>query len=244
MNATFLFDQQWCMIHYPEQPNGFAIFIIGDQQHFVNEETSFWVQHTGRAKMIEDLTNAGYIVYYSNLHGRNWGNDKSVQLSHMLYHHVIRKEILNNKIHVLAEGMGSLTAIKLIPLMKEHIRSLVLYSPCISLSTHIQQEKNRIFFYKKLLKEIQHAYKITDHEADTFLDSNEGEKLKETTQSLCFIHVIDQKRYEDQKPLMKEIVKSREEHYLPMKTFYILLENRTYITAKIIHFLNENEKEL
>lgn len=45
-----LFDQQWCMLHYPKRPNGFAVLILGDQQHYVHENSSVWIENTGRAK--------------------------------------------------------------------------------------------------------------------------------------------------------------------------------------------------
>ncbi|MGE8205205.1 hydrolase [Heyndrickxia sp. NPDC080065] len=238
MLEKFLFDQQWCRIHYPEKPNGFAIFFIGDQQHYVNENTSFWVDNKGRAKMIDQLSKAGYLVYYSNLYEKNWGNHQSVEHSHNLYHLIMRKEILNKKIHIFAEGMGSLTAAQLIPLLKENIRSVVLFTPCISLDSHIQQEKNRKFYYKKLMKEIKIAFN------NNVPDLGTKRPLEEMKQPLCLIQVIDQNRYKSQKQIIDELFQIRKENNLPVENYYILLENRLYITEKMIRFLRSTEKEL
>lgn len=61
----------------------FAIFIIGDQQHYVNEESSFWIDNIGRKQMIERLTQAGYFVYYSNLF------EKTGEINNLLNIHII-----------------------------------------------------------------------------------------------------------------------------------------------------------
>ncbi|MFB7302917.1 hydrolase [Heyndrickxia sporothermodurans] len=238
MLRTLLFDQQWCMLHYPEQPNGFAIFIIGDQQHYVNEESSFWINNIGRKQMIERLTQAGYFVYYSNLFEKNWGNQQSVEHSYNLYQLIMRKEILNQKIHILAEGMGILTAAQLIPLMEDNIRSIVLFAPCISLEKHIEQEQTRKFYYKKLMKEIKAAFN------EESVHINTEKPIEEMKESLFIIQVIDQNRYKDQLELIHQLLLKRKEKKLPVEIHYILLENRQYITEKIIRFLKENEKVL
>lgn len=238
MFETFLFDQQWCMLHYPEKPNGFAIFIIGDQQHYVNEDTSFWVDNKGRAKMIERLTNAGYLVYYSNLFGKNWGNQQSVEHAFSLYQILMRREILNKKIHIFAEGMGSLTASQLIPIMKENIRSIVLFAPCILLDKHIEQEKSRKFYYSKLKKEIYKSF----HDEEPKIQSTAA--FEEMTQPMFIIQVIDQNLYKDQMEIINDILQKRKESSLGIEIHYILLEHRQYITEKILRFFKENEKVL
>ncbi len=44
-SRNFQFDTEWNIIHYPEQPQGFGILIIGDERHFVDQKTSFWLQN-------------------------------------------------------------------------------------------------------------------------------------------------------------------------------------------------------
>ncbi|MGV3467150.1 MAG: hydrolase [Heyndrickxia sp.] len=243
-NETFQFEQQWCMVHYPERPNGFAIFIIGDEQHYVNEETSFWLENKGKEMMIRAFTNEGYLVFYSNLFGRNWGNDKAVKHAFRLYQYIIRQEILNNKIHVFAEGMGALAAVKLIPYLKENMRSLVLISPCISLQAHINQEQRGKFFYKKLLKEIEIAYK---EQAEGNLEDWKIEyamNLLEMKKGICIFQRIDNNNYKSQTSRLKEIIEERGRRKSPSKFHFVLSEQQINMTYKMISFLREQENEL
>jgi len=243
-NETFQFEQQWCMVHYPERPNGFAIFIIGDMQHYVNENTSFWLENKGKEMMISAFTNEGYLVYYSNLFGRNWGNDTAVKHAFRLYQYIIRQEILNNKIHVLAEGMGALVAVKLIPLLKEHMRSLVLISPCISLQSHINQEQRGKFFYKKLLKEIEIAFKEQDEDCLENWKKDYAMNLLEIKKGLCVFQRIDNNNYKSQTPRLKEIMEERGRNQSQTKFHFVLSEQQKNMTNKLIAFLKEHENEL
>ncbi|WP_160724680.1 hydrolase [Bacillus sp. USDA818B3_A] len=163
-NRNFQMDTQWNIIHYPEKPTGFGILIIGDERHFVDESKCFWTQNEGKLAIINELKDAGYTIFSSNLYGRNWGSEKAVELAQRLYQHVIRSEILNNKIHVLAEGMGALVAVKLLEKMNGCIRSVVLLNPILSLKHQLELEKEHKFFYKKLMKELTFAHQI-DHAA-------------------------------------------------------------------------------
>jgi hypothetical protein len=242
---SFLFNKQWCNMHYPEKPNGFAIFIIGDQQHFVQEETSYWTQNADREAMIHNLTNAGYLVYYSNLYGNHWGNAASVQLARGLYHLIMKKAILNEKIHILAEGMGALTAIKLLPFLQDRLRSIVLLNPCISLRAHIEQEKNRIFFYKKLLKEIQTAYGECgmDLVIDNYYEDS-SRILADMEVPLYILQIIDRNMYTKQKEILEKIYEKRKTEHLPVMCHYLLFENRLGIPRKMAAFFHEYEKQL
>ncbi|WML49577.1 hydrolase [Neobacillus sp. PS3-34] len=157
-NRIFQLDTQWNIIHYPEKPNGFGILIIGDERHFVDESKSFWLQNEGKQFLIQNLKESGYTIFSSNLYGRNWGSRRAVQLAQRLYQHIIRNEIMNEKIHILAEGMGALVAMSLFKEMKDQIRSAVLVNPILSLNLHLEQEKEHKFFYKKLLNELSYAY--------------------------------------------------------------------------------------
>ena len=242
---SFVFNKQWCNVHYPDRPNGFAIFIIGDQQHFVQEETSYWTQNADREAMIRNLTNSGYLVYYSNLYGNHWGNAASVQLARGLYHVIMKKAILNERIHILAEGMGALTAIKLIPFMRDKLRSIVLVNPCISLRIHIEQEKSRIFFYKKILKEIQTAYGESgiDWEIDSHKETSHR-VLADMEVPLYILQIIDRNGYEGQRGIIERIYEERKAEHLPVMYHYLLFENRLIIPRKMSVFFHEYEKEI
>ncbi|WP_232284421.1 hypothetical protein [Bacillus timonensis] len=144
----FKLDTEWSALHLPKRPNGFAVLIIGDKTNFVEKDTSYWIQNYARSQILEYLKDQGYTVFYSNLYGANWGNPASVKLAAQLYHIIMKREILNRRIHVLAEGMGALTAMQLNEKLEGAIRSMAFLNPCIDLVAHIENEKNISFFIK------------------------------------------------------------------------------------------------
>lgn len=147
-NRNFQMDTQWNIIHYPGKPTGFGILIIGDERHFVDESKCFWTQNEGKLAIINQLKESGYTIFSSNLYGRNWGSDQAVDLAQRLYQQVIRSEILNNKVHLIAEGMGALVAVKLMEKMKGQLRSVVLLNPILSLKNILNLKRNISFFTK------------------------------------------------------------------------------------------------
>lgn len=82
---TFQIDDQWNIIYYPERPSGFSVMVIGDRSHFVEKDSSFWLQHPGRLQILEYLKEYGYTLFSSNFHGANWGSPKALDLSLNLY---------------------------------------------------------------------------------------------------------------------------------------------------------------
>jgi pimeloyl-ACP methyl ester carboxylesterase len=158
----FQLDNQWCIIHLPERPNGFALLIIGDTNHFVNDRTSFWIDHKGRSQLLCELLEYGYTIFYSHLYGRHWGSPKAVRLAKQLIYYVLKSEILNNRIYILAEGMGALVALQLLETMPKQIRAIVMLSPCLDLRAQLEYEKENEFFYKRMKREIALAYGIDE----------------------------------------------------------------------------------
>ncbi len=63
--------------------------------------------------------------------GRHWGNDQSVRLAKRLYDVVLRKETLNAKMHIMADGMGALVALEMMNKYPECIRSVIMLNPCL-----------------------------------------------------------------------------------------------------------------
>jgi pimeloyl-ACP methyl ester carboxylesterase len=167
----FQLDDQWCIIHLPERPNGFAVFIIGDTNHFVNEHTSFWIEHKGRHHLLCELLEYGYTIFYSHLYGRHWGSPKAVRLAKQLIYYVLKSEILNNRIYILAEGMGALVALQLLETMPKQIRAIVMLSPCLDLRAQLEYEKENKFFYKRMAREIALAYDIDEANAEKAVPS-------------------------------------------------------------------------
>lgn len=157
----FMLENQWNVIHLPEKPNGFGILILGDSNHFVEGSTSLWTQHKGRERLVDCLLEKGYTVFYSNLFGANWGSIKAFRLARQLYHLVMRQEILNRKIHLLAEGMGGLLALQLMEEMSEEIRSAAFLNPCLDFELYYKQAQKHPFFLKRLEKEYREAHNLT-----------------------------------------------------------------------------------
>lgn len=235
-NRNFQLDTEWNIIHYPERPTGFGILVIGDERHFVDESKSFWVQNEGKLTIINQLKESGYTIFSSNLYGRNWGSEEAVVLAERLYQYVIRNEILNDKIHILAEGMGALVAIKLMEKMKDHLRSVALLNPILSLKHHLEQEKEHKFFYKKLMKELEAAYK-KDHKIleGELLQSNGVIKL-DFGIPVKIIHVMSGGKSYHQSKLIQQIVSQTE-----ISPSYVVPEKKQQLGKMFIKFFKRYE---
>ncbi|WP_379969982.1 alpha/beta fold hydrolase [Ectobacillus sp. sgz5001026] len=159
----FTLENEPCVIHLSDRPNGFGILLLGDYNHFVDNRTSLWMQHNGKAKLLNALVRKGYTIFTSNLYGRHWGSNAAVTLAKRLYHVVMKKEILNENIHIIAEGMGALVALQIMHNNPSYIRSAVLINPCLHLPRHIELEREHKFFYKRLLRELTIAYQSEDN---------------------------------------------------------------------------------
>lgn len=162
----FKVSDEWCVVHLPERPNGFAVMILGDVNHYVRENETFWFKHPERKVFIEQLLLKGYTIFYSHLFGKHWGNDKALEVLRNLYHLVVKQEIINRKIHVIAEGIGGLLAIKMMDKMSKHIRSVILINPCLHLYRYYKQEQKQKFFLKRLLRELAASYELEIEEVE------------------------------------------------------------------------------
>ena len=238
----FLMGGQWNVVHVPEKPNGFGVLIIGDTNHFVDEYKSLWTQHIGRIKIMEQLLNAGYTVFYSNLFGTNWGSEKALEHSQQLYHVILKQEILNSKIHILAEGMGALVAIQLMETMKEDIRSVALINPCLDLHAHYKLEKEKKFFFKKLMKELLESHNVTKEELENKIKHISGRnyasdipvKVWQTTTNFTYNPNVHCKIYEEW----------RKKQLSPILVTYHLMEKRYTYGNAICQFFAKFESKL
>ena len=238
-NRNFLMDTQWNIIHYPEKPTGFGILIIGDERHFVDENKCFWTQNEGKLAIINELKEKGYTIFSSNLYGRNWGSDVAVELAEKLYHHVIRSEILNNKIHILAEGMGALVAIRLMEKMKGRIRSIILLNPIISLKDHLEQEKEHKFFYKKLMRELVAAYQMDQKVIENNVFSSQDKVNLQFECPVKIIHVLAGGKSYNQSKLYHQIISESD-----ISPTFILPEKKPQLGNMMIKFFNSHETDL
>lgn len=238
-NRNFQMDTQWNIIHYPEKPTGFGILIIGDERHFVDEGKCFWTQNEGKLAIINQLKESGYTIFSSNLYGRNWGSDHAVELAQRLYQQVIRSEILNNKVHLIAEGMGALVAIRLMEKMKGQLRSVVLINPILSLKKHIELEKEHKFFYKKLMRELTTAYKMDQVTLEKELQNMEDEVRLDRDIPIKIIHVMfSGKSYNQSKQLQQLFTNTK------ISPTYIVPEKKQQLGNMMKKFFNQFEKVL
>lgn len=238
-NRNFQMDTEWNIIHYPEKPTGFGILIIGDERHFVDESKCFWTQNEGRLAIINQLKESGYTIFSSNLYGRNWGSDHAVELAQRLYQQVIRSEILNNKVHLIAEGMGALVAVRLMEKMQGQLRSVVLLNPILSLKKHIELEKEHKFFYKKLMRELTAAYKTDQDTLEQELQDMEDEVHLNMGIPIKIIHVMSSgKSYNQSKQLQKLLANT------DISPTYIVPEKKQQLGTMMKKFFNQFEKVL
>jgi hypothetical protein len=238
-NRNFQMDTQWNIIHYPGKPTGFGILIIGDERHFVDESKCFWTQNEGKLAIINELKEKGYTIFSSNLYGRNWGSESAVELAQRLYQHVIRSEILNHKIHVLAEGMGALVALRLMEKMKGCIRSVILLNPILSLKHHLEQEKEHKFFYKKLMRELSAAHKIDQTLIESTIFNMEDSINLEFDCPVKIIQVLSGGKAYTQSKRYQQIINTPE-----INPTYILPEKKPQLGQIFIKFFNSHERVL
>ena len=243
-NRNFQLDTEWNMLHYSPRPNGFGILIIGDERNFVTDTNSYWNQNEGKKIIIDSLREEGYTIFYSNLYGKNWGSDKAFQLAKRLYEYIIRTEILNQRIHIIAEGMGALTAIKLMMEMNENVRSVVLLNPILSLKDHLDKEKEHKFFFKKLKNEISYAFNTNQQELLHFLQNRQEYQLEDTNTPTKIIHILQNGRSYFQSNELKQASVSWEQKNLPIFVSYVLPEKRSAISRQMETFFRKHEKTL
>ncbi|WP_027408934.1 hypothetical protein [Anoxybacteroides tepidamans] len=235
----FQLDDQWCVVHLPERPNGFAVLLLGDVNQYVTSNVSFWMEHEGRRQLLEDLREYGYTIFYSHLYGRHWGSKKSVRLAKQLIYYVLKNEILNNRIYILAEGMGALNALQLLEEMHTQIRALAMLTPCIDLRAQLEYEKENKFFYKRMLKDIASAYELDETAADraisslSFTFSTVPIKIWQLSGVTHYPSSLHCRKYE-------ELAKEKN---APVEVVYHLPEKR-YSFAKAIHQFYQEHNHL
>lgn len=243
-SRNFKLDTEWNIVHYPEKPNGFGILAIGDERHFVNSNSSFWTQNDGKRSLLNIWKNEGYTVFYSNLYGRHWGSEKAVDLAMRLCSHIVRNEILNSSFHVVAEGMGALVALKLLANNDIKIRSLILINPVLTLSMHLEQEKENKFFYKKLIAELETAYEMEINLLMEKLESQATVPVFQQEVPVKIIHVLAGNRAYKQSKIIKDLSEEWEKENLPVSISYILPEKKLQVGSQSVQFFTKYEQVL
>ncbi|NMD70803.1 hydrolase [Bacillus sp. DNRA2] len=243
-NRNFQLDTEWSIVHYPYQPNGFGILIIGDERSFVEKDLNFWTQNEGRLTLINHFKEKGYTAFYSNLYGKHWGSNKATKLAKQLYYYVIRREILNEKIHIFAEGMGALVALRLLEELKGKIRSIVLVNPIYSLKSQLEHEKEHKFFYKKLTREIAAAYEIDPKQVEAMIEGMEEIDSLSTSAPMKIIHLLNGSRAYKQSALTNLLMAKLNQDGAVISVSYLLPEKMTQLKQYTCDFYKSFETEL
>ena len=237
----FYLEQEPCVIYLPEKPNGFGVMLLGDYNYFIENGTSLWMQHAGRSHFLNGLIENGYTVFSSNLYGRHWGNDQSVRLAKRLYHVVMKKETLNEQIHIVADGMGALVALEMMNRYPECVRSVVMLNPCLDLSAHVEFEKEHKFFYKRLVKELSLAYDVKEEQLDTKIAKKSFTYLPSCVPVKIFISTQEQK---ERKQLLREYEKKRINENCETSLMFHLQHVKYKMVQHTCHFFKKYEEEL
>ncbi|WP_242142255.1 MULTISPECIES: alpha/beta hydrolase [unclassified Bacillus cereus group] len=237
----FYLEEEPCVIYLPEKPNGFCVMLLGDYNYFIENGTSLWMQHTGRAYFLNGLIKKGYTVFSSNLYGRHWGNDQAVRLAKRLYHVVMKKETLNERIHILADGMGALVALEMMHRNPECIRSVAMLSPCLDLPAYVEFEKEHKFFYKRLVKELLQAYEVKEVELATKIDKKSFRHLPSCVPVKMFVSTQEKK---ERKRLLREYEKQRLDQKCDTSLSFHLQDVKYKTIHQVCRFFEKYEEEL
>ena len=235
----FQLDTEWNVIHYPEKPNGFGVFIFGGEGHFVEEKNSYWLQHFGRNIWLTALLEAGYTVFYSNLYGNHWGSEKAKDLAESLYHYVIRHEILNERIHIVAEGMGALLIPEFVRSLNKKVRTVCVINPYFSLKEKMDEEKEQLFFYKKFLQEVKMAN--LGKGKQPLAQTEEVIKDWSFPQVLSILYVMEGNRTFSKRKIIESLVEQRNKKQFLTHIHYLLPERRNVLTSFILRTFKANE---
>mgnify|MGYP000874259034 CR=1 FL=1 len=241
---NFQLDKEWNVVHYPAQPTGFGILIIGDERNFVEKDHSFWTQNEGKLALLNHLKEIGYTVFYSNLYGENWGSDQAAKLAKQLYENMIRNEILNGKIHLLAEGMGALVAMKLVAEMPDKLRSIVLINPILSLENKLNYEKDQKFFYKKFIREFALAYDLSWKEVENHIQHHAA-KIKFTQDiPIKIIRILTRNHSYRETSYLSEWSAQLKQEGKTISISYVLPEKMQQLNQSLVSFIKSYEHTL
>lgn len=186
----FTLNNELCIIHYPYKPNGFGVLIIGGKEQYVEQNKSNWLDNYNRRNILEALMAEGYTVFYSNFGKEHMGNERSIEQVKDLYEYVKRTEILNEKIHIIAEGTGALIASNLLENKAGMIRSIVFINPIFSLNWLLDLLKNQPFMYKRALKVIADAYSIHEDQCEKLIKKKDGKVILHKLPYII-IHILE-----------------------------------------------------
>lgn len=239
ITRSFQLDRENCLLHIPEQPNGYLILYLGDAGHYVEEGRSFWEEHRGRSTLLQALVDQGYTLYTSELYGNHWGSDAAIDLLNRVYHHVVRQEIVNPYIHVVAEGMGALAALRWHEQQEIPVRSFVLVTPCLNIKAMYDEERKNQLYFKRLTKEMAKAYSCTELEVDQFMT----ERIPEVQAPVLLFHDMANPHYTVHEH-SRRLEEKQEEVSAPFELKLAIQPFFPRINHTLIKFMKQYEKSI
>lgn len=186
----FTLNNNYCIIHYPERPNGFGVLVIGGKEQYVNKNETNWTTNYHRKKMLRFLMDEGYTIFYTNFNQEHMGNDETVERIHNLYEYVIRTEIINEKIHVIAEGTGAIIALDMLANKQNRLRSIVYINPVFSLEWLTDLVKDQPFLYKRIITDMAEAYRIHEEQCEEIIKTK-GTNIDHKQIPFVILHILE-----------------------------------------------------
>lgn len=236
----FVLNDEPCIIHYPEKPNGFGILVIGNRHEFVPRSGEhYWQRNETRRKILTQLLADGYTVYFSNLLGQHMGNEEAVERAGDLYEYVKRTEILNDKIHIIAEELGAKIAIGFLKRHEDNVRSILFVNPVFSLQWMAELLEEQPFLYRRFLQDIAKAYQFEEEDSEILIHTEQVEQIGKS-HPFKIIHILIHGMYDEKWVKMYK-------KYLPgaLAKLHVVLQEKNQDIVKIARELfKETEKNL
>lgn len=234
----FSLNKEYCIIHYPKKPNGFGILLIGPGTYDI-QEGNLRIVNQHRKYLIEDLCNEGYTVFFTNLDNNHLGNSVALEQVKDLYEHVKRNEILNEKIHLIAEDVGALLVKPFLNEKQHFVRSIIFINPVFSLKWIIDDTLNQPFLFKKLLHDLKKTYHLSDEECEKFIKNQQNEFIYLTT-PYKIIHILGHgKRDEEQINRYQQMIRP-----ISDRIQVVFPEKQYKISTIALKLFKEAEKQL
>jgi len=129
-----------------------------------------------------------------------------------------------------------LVAISLLEKMKGRIRSIILLNPILSLKTHLEQEKEHKFFYKKLMRELVAAHQMDQKALENKIFSMEDYINLQFGCPVKIIHVLAGGKSYNQSKLYHQIITGSE-----INPTFLLPEKKQQLGNIMIKSFNSHE---
>ena len=125
--------------------------------------------------------------------------------------------------------------------MEDCIRSVVLLNPVLSLNHQLELEKDRKFFYKKMVKELSESYNHSREQMIDKIDEVDAPWNSIPSVPMKIIHVLSDSRAYKQSQLLNKLSVEWEKEKAPITLCYMVPEKRSQMGPPILEFLKKHE---